>query len=459
MTSFAKELWEKALRELSNILGESTILKFFGLTEGLTYIDNCLSISIPADADAVMLQQSFNHFILNALRSSGAPEGVTFKFIVNVPKPEVAPVTPLPQTQTVVSSDLSDKFTFDTFVEGPSNQFPLAMAKYVAQHPGDDASHTNPLFMYGPTGVGKTHLLHAIGNLGQEVNPKLRVVYVTCEQLLNEYIGMWNTEERKQAFRNKYRNPDMLLVDDIQFISKKHELQQEFFNIFNELTSNQRQIVMVSDCAPKDIQGIMERLVSRFQSGICADIDIPAYETRFNIIKLKLKDYPYITLPNEIIDFLAKRVTTSVRALEGALASVINYARILPNGGAGVLTTEVLEKSILKDIISQQESMVQLSCSDIIQAVCKKYNLSQEDILGSSKLREVVIPRQIAMYLCRKLTPCSTPDIGKAFKRQHPTIIHNCTTIQGLYKSKDPSTVAALHDLVSALNRSTNELN
>ncbi len=453
----AATLWEKTLTELRNILTEVTVMNVFGQSRGVSLVDNTLTVEVSEGRPAEEIQQQWGQIILATLMKVGAPEGISAIF-KEPPKEQAAQGVPEVQRDSREGSGLMEKFTFDAFVEGPSNQFPLAMAKYVAQHPGDENSHTNPLFMYGPTGVGKTHLLHAIGNLGIKVKPGLTVLYTTCERLLDDYLGMWNTEERKAAFHQKYRTPDMLLVDDIQFLSGKQGLQNEFFTIFNELTDSQKQIVMTSDRAPKDIPDLMDRLMSRFQSGVCADVDMPAYETRLNILRVKLREYGTVELSDEVLDFMAKHVSSSVRSLEGALSIVVNYARIFPANSRQLITVDVLEKSLLKDLISQQETMTKLSCGDIIGAVCKHFNVRQEDIIGPGKMREVVFPRQVAIFLCRKLTTSSTLDIGRAFSRNHSTILHNCATIQGLYKSNDHGTVESLHTIVSALGRSFSDL-
>lgn len=455
----AATLWEKTLTELRNILTEVTVMNVFGQSRGVSLVDNVLTVEVSDGRPAAEIQQQWGQIILATLIKAGAPEGIGAVFVEKrLSEPMPVQGSAAAQKDPRAGSGLSAKFTFDAFVEGPSNQFPLAMARYVAQHPGDENSHTNPLFMYGPTGVGKTHLLHAIGNLGLKVNPNLTVLYTTCERLLDDYLGMWNTEERKAAFHQKYRTPDMLLVDDIQFLSGKQGLQNEFFTIFNELTGNQKQIVMTSDRAPKDIPDLMDRLMSRFQSGVCADVDMPAYETRLNILRVKLREYGTVELSDEVLDFMAKHVSSSVRSLEGALSIVVNYARIFPQNSRQAITVEVLEKSILKDLISQQETMTKLTCGDIIAAVCKHFNVRQEDVVGPGKMREIVIPRQLAIFLCRKLTTSSTTDIGRAFARNHSTIVHNCATIQGLYKTNDHWTVDALHAIVNALGRSYSDL-
>ncbi len=459
----AKNLWQYALEELSAVLSAVTVMQFFGDSEGIALDGTKLTIRLPEDKDGTLLERNFGAFISNALAKVSNRTDLTFKFVS--PRDEAAVAAPLAVKVEDRGSQegLLKQFTFDTFVMGPGNQFPLTMAKYVAQHPGDDANRTNPLFLYGPTGVGKTHLLHAIGNMAHEQNPSLRVLYTTTEQLMNEYMGQWkageSSNEAIRAFQNKFRTPDILLVDDIQNMTGKQGLQNEFFNIFNALKDAQKQIVMTSDRAPKEIPDLVDRLVSRFQSGLTLDIDVPAYETRLNILKMKMNSYPEVRLSNEVLDFIAQRVTSSVRALEGALACTINYARMFPGIAETAVTVEVLEKSLLKTYIQQEEALVRLSCTDVQKAVCAFYNVRLDDMLGQCRAREVAIPRQVAIFLCRKLTFSSTTEIGKAFNRNHTTVIYSCSTVQNLYKDGDLAISNALRSILATLGQTTSVLN
>lgn len=461
----ADVLWQRALDELKDVLSEVTVLRYFGGTTGVSLERGTLTVLLPEEKEAGQLAP-FATFVENALGKVGAPEGtkVTYR---KAPKPEPVAV---PQASRVgagagrvpTQTGLLPTLTFDNFVEGPGNQFPLVMARYVAQHPGDEDSRTNPLFMHGPTGVGKTHLLHAIGNMAVSLNPELKVLYTTSEQLMNEYMHQWSVggqnDNAKEAFREKYRTPDILLVDDIQYMSGKAGLQNEFFNIFNALKDARRQIVMTSDRAPTEIPDLVDRLVSRFQSGITADVDIPAYETRMNILLLKLRGYPDVTLGQEILEFIAKRVSSSVRALEGALATTVNYARMFP-GNPGAITVEVLEKSILKGYIHDEETLVRLTCADIQRAVCDYFGVSMDELTGKSREKKIATPRQIGVFLCRKLTSSSTTDIGRAFNRNHATVLYSSSTVQDLYKKGDSETCTALKALVEKLGKTTGDLN
>lgn len=466
MTTDAATLWERTLEGLKAALSEVTTMQYFGGSRGLALEGSVLRVELPEDKDGGLLRQQFGFFIDQALEGAEGPEGLTVRF------ERVAPPRPRPAARDAegaapegarnaagTAAGLQERFTFETFVRGPSNDFPMTMAQYVAKNPGDEANRTNPFFMYGPPGVGKTHLMHAIGNMAVGLNPGLNVLYATTEGLMNDYVRSWTSDDRKEDFRRKYRTPDILLVDDIQYISGKMGLQEEIFNIFNALTAAHCQIVMTSDRAPNDIPDVMDRLSDRFQSGICADVDIPAYETRLNILMLKLRAYPDVALSPEVLDFIAQRVSSSVRALEGALSCTVNYARMFPGNAASAVTVEVLERSILKNFIQQEESIVRLTCADIQKAVCAYCGVRLEDLCGSGRTRDIAIPRQVAMFLCRKLTSASLPEIGRAFKRQHATVHYSCSTVQSLFKAGDPQTVATLKSLSATLGRSLSDLN
>lgn len=461
----ADTYWKRILDHLNRELSPLTVMNHFGTeSKGVSITDHTLTVELSEEKNEQELLQKFGYFFQNAFKVAELPEGMKIHFTspkpvqvaIPVPTPTAQPTRPVDRS---AAETINPLMTFDTFVQGPNNSFPLAMARYVACKPGDNINRTNPLFLYGPTGVGKTHLMHAIGNLALQQNPNLVVRYTTSENLLYEYVSSWTNDANKEAFRSKFRSVDILLVDDIQFMAKKEGLQSEFFNIFNALKDNQRQIVMTSDRAPKDVPDLMDRLVSRFESGICADVDMPAYETRLNILKMKLRDYPDVTLNNNVLDFIAQKVTSSVRALEGALSCTVSYARMLPGNAANAVTIEVLEKSILKNYIAAENSIVKLTCPDIQRVVCSHYDISLQEMNGKSREQHIAIPRQIAIFLCRKLTDASATELGHAFNRTHATVLYACNAVQTLYKDNDQKTIVALKAIVSTLNRSMSDLN
>lgn len=467
MNMTAETLWQSILQTLSEALTEVTVYNYFGMSSiGLSLENSVLTVQLPEDKDGAQLSQLFGSFLKAALQKAGVPDDTRIVFVhpkAEAPKIPEQWIAEVPTSADQAPSGLLPQLTFDSFVEGPSNQFAVSVAKFVAQHPGNETNRTNPFFMYGPTGVGKTHLLHAIGNMAKATNPNLHILYTTSENMHNEFLRMFNpsmgdSDQLKQNFRNKYRTPDILMVDDIQYISGKNGIQEEFFNIFNELQSQKKQIVMTSDRQPNEIPELVDRLVSRFQMGICADVDLPSYETRLNILMLKLQAYPDVQLNTQVLEFIAQKVTSSVRALEGALSTTVNYARMFP-GSASMVTVEVLEKSILKNYIQAEESIVRLTCVDIQKAVCAHYNIHMEDLLGKTRTAEIAQPRQMAIFLARKLTTSSSKEIGKSFNRNHATVLYSCQMIQDLFKKGDSNTCASIKAILQSLGKTISDLN
>lgn len=465
MNMTAETLWQSILQTLSEALTEVTVYNYFGTTStGLSFENSVLTVQLPEDKNGSQLNQLFGSFLKAALEKAGVSGDTKILFVHPTPAKAPAPEhteAASTSTESAQSSGLLPQLNFDSFVEGPSNQFAVRVANFVAQNPGNDANRTNPFFMYGPTGVGKTHLLHAIGNMAKELNPNLNILYTTSEGMHNEFLRMWNPamgEELKQNFRKKYRTPDILLVDDIQYIAGKKGIQDEFFNIFNELQSQKKQIVMTSDRQPNEIPDLVDRLVSRFQMGICADVDIPAYETRLNILLLKLQAHKDVKLNQRVLEFIAQKVTSSVRALEGALSTTVNYARMFDNPEE-MVTVEVLEKSILKNYIQAEESIVHLTCEDIQKAVCAHYNIHLDDLLGKGRTAEIAQPRQMAIFLSRKLTTSSSKEIGKAFNRNHATVLYSCSMVQDLFKSGDSETCKSIKAILQTFGKTISDLN
>lgn len=314
---------------------------------------------------------------------------------------------------------LNPKYTFDTFVVGNSNRFADAAAKAVADAP---ATAYNPLFLYGGAGLGKTHLMHAIGNSILRKNKNANILYVTSEKFTNQLINSIKDNSNEQ-FRNKHRNIDVLLIDDIQFIAGKERVQEEFFHTFNALHESGKQIILSSDRPPKDIQLLEERLKSRFEWGLIADIQSPDYETRLAILRKKAQ-LDHLNIDDEILSNIATKIDTNIRELEGTLNKLIATASLTNSS----ITPEMAEKAI-NDIIAQQEKV--FSAEFVQDTVAKYFNIDAKDLRGSKRNNEVAFPRQIAMYLCRKVAQMSLPQIGKDFgKRDHTTVMHACTKIE-----------------------------
>lgn len=310
---------------------------------------------------------------------------------------------------------LNPKYTFDTFVIGSSNRFAHAASMAVANNPGKSY---NPLFIYGGVGLGKTHLMHAIGNAISAANPKSHIMYVTSENFCNEMITAIRKNENEE-FRAKYRNVDVLMVDDIQFISNKEGTQEEFFHTFNALYDTQKQIVISSDKQPKEIPTLEERLRSRFEWGLIADIQPPDLETRVAILENKAI-LESLDVSSEVLHFIASRVQSNIRELEGTLTRVMAYSDL-----TGQPVTKDLAAVALKDFLPGGAQERPVTTALIQEAVAEYYKITVADLTSKRRSREVTYPRQIAMYLARELTDCSLPKIGEAFGgRDHTTVMH-----------------------------------
>ena len=321
------------------------------------------------------------------------------------------------------NSTLNPKYTFDTFVVGNNNRFAHAAALAVAEAP---ATSYNPLFIYGGVGLGKTHLMHAIGNAILRKNKKANILYVTSEKFTNQLINSIKDNTSAQ-FRDKYRNIDVLLIDDIQLIAGKERCQEEFFHTFNTLHESGKQIILSSDRPPKDIQLLEDRLKSRFEWGLIADISNPDYETRLAILRKKAQ-LDNIIIDDEILSNIANRIDSNIRELEGTLNKLIAKSSLTNSP----ITMEMAERAI-NDIVAQQEKVI--SAEFIQETVAKYFNINAKDLRGSKRSNDIAFPRQIAMYLCRNVAQMSLPQIGKDFgKRDHTTVMHACTKIENEIK-------------------------
>ncbi len=321
---------------------------------------------------------------------------------------------------TLPSSDFDPRYRFESFVVGGSNQFCHAAAMAVAENP---AKRYNPLFLYGGVGLGKTHLMHAIGHHISENHPEFRLTYLPAEQFVNELINSIRFD-RMPTFRERYRTIDILLIDDIQFIANKERTQEEFFHTFNTLYTNQKQIIISSDSSPRRISALEERLRSRFEWGLIADIQPPELETKIAILRRKAET-DAIELPDDVALFIAQHVKSNIRELEGLLNRVVAFASL-----TGRPISLDLAKDTLRDILPQN---VQTTAADIIKFVARHYGLKVSEIKSRNNSKHIVFPRQVAMYLCKKLTRLSYPDIGKHFNdKHHSTVMHSVEKIETL---------------------------
>lgn len=339
--------------------------------------------------------------------------------VIPIKSKAVATVKERSSRSKASSSPLNPRYTFKTFVRGASNNLASAAAIAVAEQP---ARAYNPLFIYGGVGLGKTHLMHAIGNQILEKNPDAKIAYMSAERFTNEMIDSIS-DAKMNRFRRSYRTVDVLLMDDIQFLANKERTQEEFFHTFNELHGANKQIVISSDRTPRQIPTLEDRLRSRFEWGMIADIQPPDFETRVAILKKKA-DQCSCKLPNEVSHLLAERVPSNIRELEGALTRLMAFSSLQQKPITAELATEALQ-GILPDPASRN-----ITIRDIQKTVCEYFSISHNELIGKRRDQKVVKPRQVAMYLCKELTGSSYPEIGSEFGgRDHTTVMHSCRKI------------------------------
>ena len=412
------KIWQEALEEISKNVSIVSFDVWIKTLEVADLKGNTIVLATTSTSGKQTLTKNYKDIIVASLNKVH-PAIVDVEFVVlNSPaEEEVKKEIPTIKPKTSVSSFVfNPKYTFDTFVVGPSNQFVTAAAKSVAENPG---ASFNPLFIYGGVGLGKTHLLHAIGNYITETKPHLNVVYVTIEKFMNELIESIQNNKRGANidFRAKYRNADVLIVDDIQFISNRTGTQEEFFHTFNELHEHGKQIIISSDRPISDINPLEERLRSRLGWGLPADIGYPELETRIAILNKKAYLERY-NVSREVINYIAEAVTTNVRTMEGYLTRAVYYAKML---GQNVVTMETAREA-LKDIAVQSEESI--DAGRIIDCVCKFYNLKKEELLARKRTKEIAQARQIAMFLMTELLSMPLDAIGSIFGKDHSTVIY-----------------------------------
>ncbi len=424
-------LWDTVLERVESKLNKHSFATWFRPTSLLQEDASLLRVRVPSPEFKEWLEKHYAGYVSEALDELGRSEvRVVFETEPSAGADETRE-PPLP-------SPLNPKYTFESFVVGSSNQFAHAAARAVAEIP---SKSYNPLFLYGGVGLGKTHLMHAIGHYIQARNRHLRLLYVSTDRFVDEMISAVRFD-RLQPFRQKYRTVDVLLVDDIQFIAGKERTQEEFFHIFNALHDGQRQIVISSDCQPRQIPTLEERLHSRFEWGLIADIQAPDIETKVAILKRKAES-ERVEIPENVALFIASKVKTNIRELEGSLIRLIAYASLTGRDIDLQLTHEVL-----KDLLATEDKPV--STEMIQKFVADRYNVKLADLRAKNNSKAVAVPRQIAMYLTKALTQASLPEIGKAFGgKHHSTVIHSLRKIDGLRK-KDPDFDRLINSFVQA---------
>lgn len=417
------QVWEEALGIIETELSKPSFETWLKSTKPISLTSTLAIICVPNDFAKDWLESRYIQLIKGAI-DTVANTDVTLKFILphqieeNFQTPVLEPVKrPMKQmmpTEDMLPSYLNPKYTFDTFVVGNSNRFAHAASLAVSEAP---AKAYNPLFIYGGVGLGKTHLMHAIGHYILEQNPSSKVVYISSEKFTNELINSIR-DDQTEAFRNRYRNMDILLIDDIQFVAGKERTQEEFFHTFNALHEANKQIIISSDRPPKEIPTLEDRLRSRFEWGLITDIQPPDLETRIAILRKKAQ-LENLTVPNDITIYIATKIQANIRELEGALTRVMAYASI-----TNCELTQELAAEALKDILPANKPK-QITIKMIQETVSDFYHLRLDDFKAKKRTRAVAFPRQIAMFLCRELTDSSLPKIGEEFGgRDHTTVIH-----------------------------------
>lgn len=456
MGQSAELLWSNVLKAYEKKNKDSSVFEtWLKPTRGKSIDADALIVSVPNSLFAEMIQNRYSKE-LRSILSGVLKTDMEIKFL-----PEEAPnerIPPLPNenndseklspaekiltselTEPKIKSNLNPKYTFDTFVIGPSNQFACAAAKASSENIGNVY---NPLFIYGGVGLGKTHILHAVGHEVIKKKENARVHYLSSESFLNEMIFAIQ-HGKTYEFRRKYRSIDVLLIDDIQFLQGKSGVQEEFFHTFNTLYDAHKQIIMTSDRPPKDIKGVEERLVSRFGWGLIADVLAPDYETRMAILWKKIEDEK-ISIEKEVVDYIATHITSNIRELEGAITRLVAEASL-----KNVEIDLELAKIVLRDIIAP---MPEITVERIIEIVANNFGMTPAKMLSASRKSEIVRPRQIAMYLCKELTKSTLQDIGASFGgKDHTTVINAINKINKLLDKDDNKTVKNLVEIKKKL--------
>ena len=427
----AANLWDRFLERVKSRVSINTFSTWFQPTRLARVEGEVLFVQIPTSVFRQVLTRTYGEIVKAVFHELGVPN-TRVQYICT----EEEPVTAAPAVVAASSikqskldfessdNQLNARYTFESFVVGKSNEFAHAASRAVAEQP---SKAYNPLFLYGGVGMGKTHLMHAIGHTIKQRNPAARLCYISAEKFTIEVINSLRFD-KMFSFRERFHTVDVLLVDDIQFIAGKERTQEEFFHTFNALYEQHKQIVISSDCLPKDINSIEERLRSRFEWGLIADIQPPDLETKIAILHKKAENDHFL-LPDEVAEYIARAIKSNVRELEGALTRLMAYASL--TGAAVSLATA---QQVLRNIIASQEKRVTI---DLIQKrVSEHFNLREQDLKVRSNTRAIAFPRQVAMYIVKQLTTASLPEIGRQFGgKHHTTVLHSINKIEEMRRS------------------------
>ena len=432
-----KQLWDSTCELLKSEINPVSYNTWIETNLTPVKLENdVLTLRIGIDAMKTMVNNRYAPLISNCLTQvAGHKMSVTILTRSELENDEVRAQAAASSGLAVGSVQLNPKYTFDTFVVGSNNRFAHAASLAVAESPADAY---NPLFIHGGVGLGKTHLMHAIGHYVQQQYPEKRLLYITSENFTNELISAIQ-QNRNTEFRNRFRNVDILMVDDIQFIAGRDSTQEEFFHTFNALHTAGKQIILTSDKPPQEIARLEERLSSRFAWGLIADIARPDIETRIAILREKARQ-DHVNVGDDVLEMIAANVDSNIRELEGSLTRLVAYSNLVGQP----ITVELCQEA-LRDVFVKKTRAITVDV--VMQTVSDYYGLTVADLISSTRRREITVPRQIAIYLTREMTAMSLPQIGQAFgNRDHSTILHSCNTVAANIKSSS-SMASVVNDI------------
>jgi len=437
-STVAGDVWQGALEKIQTQISSQTFETWFRSLNPLEFDGQTMVLEVPSQFYVDWLDHHYRGLIESSLEArAGQPVLLSFHVRAAEPVFEERPRGPLPPRHECY---LSPHNTFETFIVGNGNQFAHAVAQAVATNPGE---RYNPLFLYGGVGLGKTHLMHAIGHMVKATRPGARIFFVSAEKFMNEMIYSIQHATTLE-FKSRYRTADILLLDDVQFLAGKESTQEEFFHTFNTLHDAHKQIVLTSDGPPNEMTAIEERLVSRFTWGVVADLKAPDLETRVAIVKKKA-ELQGKNIPNEIALLLASNIKTNIRDLEGSLSRLLAFADLMNHELSVDFAQEVLRDQIKPDL-------ARVDISDIQRLVARHFQVSEESLRGKRRTDVIAFPRQVGMYIARSVTDLSFADIGMKFGgRDHSTVLHACSKIEALMSS-DKELRVVVEELISNVN-------
>ena len=418
--------WQKCLEKIKEKLSDQAFETWFKAVSVISLNDDEINLQVPNQFHYEWLESKYRHLIDDAVSQiDGVPRIVNYSVMVSDKTVEEIPKlndqNVLAPARYKKNRQLNERYNFNVFVEGKGNQFAKAAALSVADNPGQ--TPFNPLLIYSPPGLGKTHLLQAIGNHIAKTKPNYKIIYITGERFMFDFINSIQ-KNKTSDFSKRYRDIDMLLLDDAQFFKNKEQTQEQFFHLFNYLYQNGKQIILTSDNHPNQMSGFKERLISRFQSGLVVDIQPPDLETRIAILMNKA-EHDQLEIPYDVMEFVASNIQGDIRTLEGALVNLLALSSLKKEDINLSLAKLVLEKHVGK------QKMNQINVKQVIKKVAEEMKIKEKDIIGKGRSMEVALARQISMYIAKKVINTSLANIGKQIgKRDHSTVIHACKTIE-----------------------------